>query len=192
MNLFFSVFHFKFCEIKCVSVFKLVFNSDDAGMVFIFQNYSCCFVFNFVSKRFILRKLWNFKIFSNVRENLFRTSVFSNLFLRISPFLYKFSLAVHQTVMILQLSKKVCCHYVNFVQVRRIFLLLFSEVDPTISLFCIQDLVFLCSVLDKIVTQSWPIHNCFRKIFCYNGIWLHQASFFLSCVCLLKKSIFTL
>ena len=142
MNLFFSVFHFKFCEIKCVSVFKLVFDSDDAGMVFIFQNYSCCFVFNFVSERFILRKLWNFKIFSNVRENLFRTSVFSNLFLRISPFLHKFSLAIHQTVMILQLSKKVCCHYVNFVQVRRIFLFYFSRKWTQRFLYFVYKILF--------------------------------------------------
>ena len=122
-----------------------------------------------------------------LEKNLFRTSVFPNSALRIFPFSDKFilSLAI-QTVMVLQFFKKVCCYYVFFIKVRIFFFfLLIREADTIVSLFCMQFLLFRCSLLKKIVTQSRPIHDCFWKISCYK--WhLITLSMFLLTRCMLN------
>ena len=98
-----------------------------------------------------------------MEKKLLKTSDISNLVLKKLPLSDKFILSLAITISEsdgFTVSKNFVVYYLLFIQVRIVMFGGFSEKrDTVVFLLCIEDVVFVCSVFKKIVTQSRPTHN---------------------------------
>ena len=118
-----------------------------------------------------------------LEKKLLKTSDISNLVLKKLPLWDKFILSLAITISEsdgFTVSKKFVVYFLLFIQVRIVMFGGFSEKrDTVVSLLCIEDIVFACSVSKKIITQSRPIHDwAFWKILCYKWNFITLAIFF--------------
>ena len=93
-----------------------------------------------------------------LEKKLLKTSDISNLVLKKLPLSDKFILSLAITISEsdgFTVSKKFVVYFLLFIQVRIVMFGGFSEKrDTVVSLLCVEDIVFACSVSKKIITQS--------------------------------------
>ena len=98
-----------------------------------------------------------------LEKKLLKTSSVSNSVLKKLPFSDKYILSFAITISEsdgFTVSKTFVVNYLHFIQVRIIIFGRFSEKrDAVVSLFSIEDVAFVCSVLKKIIMQSRTIHD---------------------------------